>query len=322
MLLGRAVLAALPWAHAVQAEPLHEYAQACDTATQATMTGFDCMSGQEIPMTGQAGGDCDKPPYLPSATCRKGSRLGVQPGTPADTAIVWLCRKKQVVEPGSAVFDDIAAIQTNFKNGATCFFQRLEAGGVDGSKVPAPISDKSGFWFEPKRVREEECASCHDSGLLRTPYLTQVVVDGHQLLPTRRHTTNYWFVGQDLAEWNGKVFKINDTKSPKNCTKCHAMGANTIDPDYGTSTWLGLMATGAHKTPFLNPPHDGRAFWMSPKLHQPKPEDQEAARRMAACALNKGAECALDLWGGQIQAILDSLRGRQLPELKQPATSP
>ena len=108
------------------AEDLSEYATTCDDEVQASVEGFDCTKGYEIPMEGTAGGDCKKPPYLDSAACRKGSRLGVQATGSDKIAIVWLCRKKEVQNANNALFDDVAVIQTNFETGATCFYQRLE----------------------------------------------------------------------------------------------------------------------------------------------------------------------------------------------------
>ncbi len=251
------------------------------------------------------------PPYLPSASCREGSRLGVQPTGNPDIAIVWLCRKKKVADKSSNKFDDIAVIQTNYANGATCFYQRLE--DADGSRVPAPSQPGADqFWMSPAKAAGEECASCHDTGLLRTPYLTQVNV-----LPKRLHKEKYWFPGNDFKDWNGKVYRINDAATPKTCTLCHAMGANTIDPEFGTSTWLGLMATGDKRTPHLTPPD--HAFWMKPGRGEPNPEDIANAKRMSNCALDKEPNCKPVLWGGQMDAVIKAQKGRKLPELKQPS---
>ena len=262
-------------------------------------------------MNGTAGGKCEMPPYLPSAACREGSRLGVQDTTDKNVFIVWLCRKKEVIDPKSNIFDDIAVIQTNFVNGATCFYQRLD--DVDGSKVPAPEDDKAGFWMTPAEAAGEKCASCHDTGLLRTPYLTQVGI-----LPKRWHTDKYWFPGTDFLGWNGKVYKIDDKRKPV-CTGCHAMGANAIKPTRGTSTWLGLMATGVNKTDNLANKFDGHAFWMKLNRKEPNTSDQADARRMSDCAEGKAPDCKFGPWGGQLEAVMESLKGRPLTRLERPA---
>jgi len=309
------------------AESLQNYAATCAQKVGLDVEGFNCLDGFEVPMDGTAGGNCAKPPYLISADCRPGSRLGVQISDAApDVAIVWLCRKKDdQTGIGPDEFQDIAVIQTNFTNGATCFYQQL-GDKLDGRNVPPPRDGT--FWFTPKEAMEEECASCHDTGLLRTPYLTQVRYPdgekmGQQVLPTKRHRQNYWFPGEDFRDWNGKVRKIADTQVPKNCTKCHPMGQNTVDPDLGTSTWLGLMATGAKNTPHLTPdPQTGReAYWMSPTAQReghPRAEDKAEAQRMAACARGNFDNCYLEDWGGQLTATLEGLKNKPRPRLMQP----
>lgn len=322
MLLGGCTLFALQALQAARAESVTEYADMCTQAVGVAVPAFSCTTAHEIPMVGAISGYCEKPPYLPSARCRKGSRLWVQDTGNPDVAVIGLCRKKGNQAPNDAMFDDIAVIQTNFKNGATCFYQKLDDGGIDGTLVPAPSVNTGDFWYTPEQVRGEECASCHDTGLLRTPYLMQVKADGKPVMPKGRHTTNYWFPGTVLAGWNGKVNKIKDTAPKKNCTVCHAMGANTIEPDLGTSTWLGLLATGRKPTKWLAPPPDHLAHWMKPGRLVPDGQDQVDAQRMSNCAKGAGTHCSIEPWGGQVQAIIDSLRNRKLPALKEPAMSP
>jgi hypothetical protein len=295
------------------AEDLASYAKKCNQKTLVEVKGFNCLNGAKIPMEGVEGGNCKKPPYLDYATCRSGSRFGVQQAD-ADVAVVWLCRKKKAIDPSNNIFDDIAIIQTNFKNGATCFYQRL--GDVDGSNVPAPLDDYGNFWMSPTEAASQECASCHDSGLLRTPYLTQLNVQPN-VLPKTRHKENYWFPGADFAGWNGKVYKLEGSATTT-CSKsgCHIMGANTIDPEVGTSSSLGPQATGAVKTENL----EGQfAFWMKPNLQAPDPTSKSASELISKCAHGqKIANCNLVLWGGEVQAIIDAQRGRTLPMRRQP----
>jgi hypothetical protein len=325
---GAIVLAVLvSWSVAATAEDLQSYAATCQKETGIDVEGFDCLSGFEVPMDGVAGKDCAKPPYLPSADCRAGSRLGVQlSADDPNVAVVWLCRKKGDQSGlGQELFQDIAAIKTNFANGATCFYQSL-GNKLDGRNVPPPRDGT--FWFTPERTTQEACASCHDTGLLRTPYLTQVVYpdgdrQGQQVLPRKRHRKNYWFPGEAFLAWNGKVKKIVDTRADKNCTRCHPMGQNTLDKDFGTSTWLGLLATGDENTPHLTPDSSGgrKAFWMSPAAEKdghPRVEDQVDARRMAACASGYGDNCTLEDWGGQLEAAREGLKNKPLPALMRP----
>src|SRR5262245_55361510 len=104
------------------------------------------------------------------------------------------------------------------------------------------------------------------------------------------------------------------------CAQCHRMGAHTIDVNRGTSTWLGLMASGENETPHLTPTSSsGRhAFWMQPSLTAPNPDDKADAVRMDACARGGNDQGSIQPWGGQIEAVSERLKGRRLPELKQP----
>jgi hypothetical protein len=305
-----AILCALLAGVPVAAEDIVSYAKTCNAKVEVEVKGFDCSKGELIPMEGVAGGKCKKPPYLTTAPCREGSRFGVQIANES-VAVVWLCRKKKVTNPNSEIFDDIAIIQTNFKNGATCFYQKL--GNVDGSNVPAPVDDKMSFWMPPAKAAAEECASCHDSGLLRTPYLTQLTTKPN-VIPQTRQKENYWFPGTDFVGWNGRVYKVSVKGTT--CTGCHIMGANAIDPEVGTSSWLGPMSTGTEETPNL----EGMfAFWMKPKLHAPDQASKDAAELIKKCALDvKVAGCERSLWGGQVTAIIESQKGRTLPALRQP----
>jgi hypothetical protein len=94
------------------------------------------------------------------------------------------------------------------------------------------------------------------------------------------------------------------------------MGANTIDPEVGTSSSLGPQATGAVKTENL----EGQfAFWMKPNLQAPDPTSKSASELISKCAHGqKIANCNLVLWGGEVQAIIDAQRGRTLPMRRQP----
>ena len=77
-------------------------------------------------------------------------------------------------------YGDIAVIQHNRNNGATCFYQAL--GNLDGN-VKAPSKGTSAWpWLTPAGTASIGCAGCHDNGpLIRSPYLTQIT--GPNALP-------------------------------------------------------------------------------------------------------------------------------------------
>src|SRR5258708_36921936 len=88
LLLTLCLLISIP----ARAEDNASYARKCNQEVGAAIEGFNCKAGTYIPMDGTEGGNCKKPPYLTSASCRSGSRLGVQQLNPRNDniAIVWL----------------------------------------------------------------------------------------------------------------------------------------------------------------------------------------------------------------------------------------
>lgn len=110
------------------ADPLQDYQQECDRVIGATVSGFDCDAGTVIPVTHPtdpaqpADESCDQPNRL-NKQCDPGSRFQVITRTD-DAYIVALCRKKGQ-NPGNGKYRDVAVIQHNRKNGATCFYQAL-----------------------------------------------------------------------------------------------------------------------------------------------------------------------------------------------------
>ncbi len=231
----------------LHAETLQEYSKACDDAigSAAGVQAFECDLGTEVPdnhPTASANnGNCDEPNRL-NRECDQGSRFQVL--TRSDDAyVVAHCRKKGNQLGG---YRDIAVIQYNRKNGATCFYQAL--GDNLPQNVPAPLGGEQGFWFSPAGTANIGCANCHDSGaLIRSPYLNQVTganrlpgSDPHIPADLNFNNANqpYAFVGQDFANWKTyNVFVAGNT-----CISCHTMGVSNVGT-LGTARDLGLRAT-------------------------------------------------------------------------------
>lgn len=290
------------------AQTIPDYANACGAAIGEQVPAFSCIDdGHEIPMKGTEGVACEKPPYLPFAGCYGGSRIGQLQAADPDVLMVFLCRKKR---PGNQPhqFDDIAVIQTNYTTGATCFYQRL-ADGTDGRKVPAPKDDIGNFWMDLPTMASPDnaCVQCHDNGpFLRTPYVMQLKDRIPAYDAKYRNKTHYFFPGQQWLGWNGKTFRVT-VRDNTNCTVCHTMGANTIDPSVGTSSWLGPYSTGLEQTPFLKDPvtGNGTAHWMKPKQAGtgPSQDDMLYSEIWRNCALGSNGDCTLELWGGQMTTL-------------------
>lgn len=303
-----ALALSLPWAADAGADPIQDYANACAQAIGLQVPAFDCVGqGHEIPMTGTEGDTCEKPPYLPSGGCYRGSRIGQLTSSDPNVAMVFLCRKKRLGNQ-SYQFDDIAVIQTNYTTGATCFYQRLED-GTDGRTVPAPKDDTGNFWMEPSEMAGagNACVQCHDNGpFLRTPYVMQRKDAIPAFDKSFRNKTEYYFAGNQWLDWNGKAFRVT-VRDNTNCTVCHTMGANSIDPSLGTSSWLGPYSTGLEPTPFLKDPITGNdiAHWMKPKQVNigPSTDDQLYSEIWKNCALGNNSDCSLQLWGGQMSSL-------------------
>jgi hypothetical protein len=255
------VMAASSSAYA--ADTLEEFAKQCDEAIGVTVPDFSCDKGTEVPDThptstpakyGPGVEKCDRPNHL-NKECDPGSRFQVL-SSDANSYVVAHCRK-QGHAPLDGKYSDIAVIQHNVNNGATCFYQALQEdapGGLDGKNVKAPSKGGAAWpWKTPAKSAGIGCGACHDNGpIVRSPYLSQVKgADGKLLLPGAKEpfTFNnsgepYYFVGSDFASW--KAFKV-EVKNNE-CTNCHRMGVNNV-PIHGslgangTSKDFGLRAT-------------------------------------------------------------------------------
>ena len=286
------------------AESLQEYAATCDTEIGATVPSFSCSGGALLPMNGVQGGNCEKPPYLDEAGCYSNSRFSVLHNE-GNIRVVALCRHK--TRPGGEQFyEDIAVIQTNFDNGATCFYQQF-GDDLDGNDIPEPST--GGFWMPPSEIANDDnaCVQCHDSGpFIRTPYLTQVNTVKTALAIRKvggADEQKYWFPGDALTTgaWNGKVFKVKLDNDGSCSGICHLMGANSIDRNSGTSAFFGPRATGAVASENLEEAnHHALGYWMNPPRQAPNPEDQDASRALAACASAVDAttvdHCTREVW--------------------------
>jgi hypothetical protein len=244
---------------AAQADDLQDYAALCDQAIGATATvnDFDCDAGTEVPVTHPTtSGTCDEPNRL-SGVCDPGSHFTVLTRT-ADAFVVAHCRKKG---NGPSVYGDIAVIQYNRKNGATCFYQAL--GTLPGHvKAPSKGGAPSWPWIAPSGTAAIGCGGCHDNGpLIRSPYLNQVT--GPNALPGSDDSSfnsnePYAFVGKDFASW--KAFKVEI--SGNECISCHRLGVNNVGSG-GTALDFGIRATAASENS-KNPPSAASPIWMPP----------------------------------------------------------
>ena len=234
-------------------DPLQDYAQQCDAAIGVSVPDFDCDAGTEVPGQGNTfgpGAKCDQPNRL-NKWCDPGSRFQVLTRTD-NVFTVAHCRK----ENGPVGdYGDIAVIQHNRKNGATCFYQALGnqthgdlpggslGPGADDKPVKAP--SKGLFpWLSPSGTAGIRCGGCHDNGpFIRSPYLNQV--KGVNALPgsddfSFNSNQPYAFVGDPFKSWKAFTVTVGNE-----CTSCHRLGVNTIWDGMGTALDFAIRATAA-----------------------------------------------------------------------------
>jgi len=282
----------IPWVFltastsAFAGENLEAYAKRCDEAIGITVPDFICDAGTLVPTEHhQPNSDgsrasyrpkqaCDRPNQL-NQECDPGSRFQVLPGSNERAFAVAHCRK-QGLDAGE--WGDIAVIQHNRENGATCFYQALADWEDERTRervttplkgdVKAPSKGTSAWpWLTPDKTAHIGCVACHDNGpIFRSPYLSRVVKDGHALLPgagdgTSNNDQPYHFVGTDFASW--RAYKVEVRQNA--CNDCHRMGVSNIlfngTTPTGTARVFGTRATAASQTN-KNPHSATSPIWM------------------------------------------------------------
>ena len=262
---------------ALTSQTLEQYAAQCDAEIGYTVSDFNCDHGTLVPTTNYANHKCDRPNRL-NQECDPGSRFQVLFDN-TDAYAVAHCRKQ---DHAAGRYGDIAVIQHNRKNGATCFYQAL--GNLSGD-VKAPSKGRSAYsdWETPAGTASIGCAGCHDNGpLIRSPYLTQLT--GSNKLPGAGDTSfnrdqPYRFVGNDFASW--QVLKVEVAGNL--CNSCHRMGFNNVRTHQGTALDLGLRATATSEVA-KNPHSTDSPIWMLPSSTYYSQTNEDAAKAIAACA--------------------------------------
>ncbi|WP_257385968.1 hypothetical protein [Tahibacter caeni] len=277
-----------------QPEALVEFARKCDAAIGRTVPAFDCDDPEATAVpegTETPGPNCDFPNVL-NGVCDPGSRFHRLVQTP-DVTIVAHCRKQGLP---SRKYGDVAVIQYNRLNGATCFYQAL---GVLDAAAPAPSDPAGRYWKEPIETAGINCVRCHDNGpFVRSPYLAQLRDDPKNALPgthpgsgpweqrfSWNKTLPYKFIGANFQSW--KVYSIAPETPGRACTVCHRMGLSSteagFDTRFGTSLKLGPTATAAMQS-HKNPHSAASPIWMKPGQTTYVKSVEEEALDVQRCA--------------------------------------
>jgi len=252
---------------AANAETLEAFSQKCDAAIGVSVPDFTCDAGTLVPDTHPTSnvplqGSCDRPDQL-NQDCDPGSRFQVLVNTP-NAYVVGHCRKR--AEPLlNGRYGDIAVIQHNRINGATCFYQGALNLDHSGSvKAPSKGVGSPTFWMTPAAIAQSgfPCAHCHDNGaIIRSPYLSQIT--GIDRLPGAGDSSfnrdqPYSFVGSDFLPWTTYKVEIDGNL----CNGCHRLGVSNVGGG-GTSRDFGIRATAPSEI-HKNPHSAASPMWMLP----------------------------------------------------------
>ncbi len=280
-------------------DALAVYAKQCDQATGVSVPDFDVDShlGTTVPTDHLTpanaiypNGTCDRPNVL-NEVCDHGSRFRVLVNT--EQAYVVAHARKMGLSQGQ--YGDVAIIQHNKVNGATCFYQgALEEFNLSHNgnvKAPSKGVGNPVFWMTPSQISNSKfpCASCHDNGpIIRSPYLAQII--GANQLPGSGDVTfnsdgqPYSFVGADFASWKAYKVEVPDNQ----CNGCHRMGVNNLSntgivPNHGTAVDLGIKATAVSQK--SKHPHSTTSpIWMLPGQDTFQQATADAAFAIKQCA--------------------------------------
>jgi hypothetical protein len=291
---------------ATSLDALALYAQQCDKATGVSVPDFivDSSLGTTVPTDHLTpanaiypNGTCDRPNVL-NGKCDPGSRFRVLVST-ADAYIVAHARKMGL---SAGQYGDVAVIQHNKVNGATCFYQGALADfglSHDGNvKAPSKGVGNPTFWMTPEQIANSKfpCASCHDNGpIIRSPYLAQIT--GPNQLPGAgdfifNSDEPYSFVGSEFASW--KAYKVEVDGNV--CNSCHRMGVNNLSNNgnvgnNGTALDLGIKATSPSQDS-KNPHSVASPIWMTPEQTDYTSQASKDLRRANEAAALEIKQCA------------------------------
>lgn len=225
------------YCHLASAETLKEYADKCAAEIGVAVPAFNCQTFEISLGEGSTYGSsspCDFPNRL-NRKCDPASRIKILHND-ANVAIVASCRKDgSNTNTNDSIYNDIAVIQHNKKNGATCFYQALT--NDDGSVAPSPnslpVPGAPFEWYSPSATADINCVGCHDNGaFMRSPYMANALNFPNQNIGGSTVTSNaegdpYWFVGSDFQSRQWKTYSVFVKNNA--CLGCHRLSVSTTD---------------------------------------------------------------------------------------------
>lgn len=273
------------------------YAELCAEAI-GDIPDFSCAEGVSVPVTlnglqvtsANPSRICDRPSLLDNGEgsdgqCVPYSRILDLSWETQQISV--MCRQKHVRGAATLKFDEIDVIAHDPMTGATCWFQASApiGGVIDGTLVPSPTSDDTGFWNKPEDVAKDGCGNCHDNDpFMHSPFVGQV----WEHVPTNPLGRYYHVDRTDepygFADWPRMALEMRDNT----CIGCHRIGIAE------TCGELSRWAMGAE----VPPGADGIAASF-PLNHSMPPEHgltelewrvihQGSADRIASCCADPG----------------------------------
>ncbi len=305
----------LALSHLCKADELSDFAHQCDIEIGLTVPDFNCDDAlaTDVPLTNPNGDKsmCDRPNVL-NGVCDEGSRFRVLAKT-NDAFVVSHCRKTKL---GAGQFGDIAVIQHNKKNGATCFYQGSLGTPDHSGDVKAPLKGvgNNGFWWTPTHVSQSGCVACHNNGpLIRTPYLTQIgqhdLLGHNNEIPGAREVgfnginNPYYFVGKTFEKWKAYTVTVPNNQ----CITCHRLGVSNLGVG-GSAGDFCLFATGLkQRNPATkNALSEKSPLWMGDAAHRfPQMDNSKTPSQLVTSSIAGGLVAPTTSDQAAAQAIND-----------------
>ncbi|MBC7533358.1 MAG: RICIN domain-containing protein [Oligoflexus sp.] len=241
----------------------NKYAQECARAIGGDIPKFRCDEGEIITIntsntSNASDTECENPAYLSSVgskACIKKSRfqkltpINIRQGFNSnDIEIRLLCRHYELPSSNAVdtLFDDIAIIATNIKNGATCFFQSDVGPNADhdGNNV-LPPSDPNHNLF---KGGAGGCVGCHAiRPFIETPYLASVSPANKIRNIMDFPKDKYWFPGEPNLVIYRSLIPGQET-----CTRCHNIASTSSTSYSGEALEIAHQSIGLSNNPNVN----------------------------------------------------------------------
>ncbi len=242
---------------------IQTYAQHCAEVIGEPVPDFDCLAdGVEIPIfdhdappTGAFNPPkCDRPATMNSSEvdpCQVGSRFGVLRGSNPDISSTFICRRENS-EDG---YDEVAVIQHNASNGATCWFRGTLAITANNAEIAMPERKLGNAIASPIRsafvndhpdpetpritwhtVNRFFCRSCHDiDPFIRSPYIqeaaTRNAIEFPSVYRPDQPVTDFRFWNplfpDSDSELSADLIVFEPGSDGARCTTCHVIARNS-----------------------------------------------------------------------------------------------